>query len=228
METLKELLKYVSIFSELKDEELEHIVKTGKEKFYRKDSVILFEHESSSTLLILIKGKAKISHFSEDNKKITSSILSESDIFGEMSLFTGSARSSHVTAEENTRAFLIKREDFIEYLHNFPELAITLLQEMTKRIRAADIKIKSLALKNAEGKIAAVLLQIADEIGKIKHDTIEIEKLPVQHDLASLAGTSRETISRTLHSFAKRGFVELDRNKLKIIDYKAFKEAFIQ
>jgi CRP-like cAMP-binding protein len=88
------------------------------------------------------------------------------------------------------------------------------------------MKIKALSLKDAEGKVATVLLQIAEYSGKIKNGVVEIDKLPVQQDLANMAGTSRETISRTLHSFAKRGFVELDGNKLRIVSFEKFKESF--
>ena len=98
------------------------------------------------------------------------------------------------------------------------------LQELTKRLRATDVKIKALSLKDAEGKVATVILQIADDMGKIKQGKVEIEKLPLQQDLANMAGTSRETISRTLHSFAKKGLIELDGSKLRILDYEKFKE----
>ncbi|MFO7445974.1 MAG: Crp/Fnr family transcriptional regulator [Ignavibacteriaceae bacterium] len=226
MESKIDFLKYVPIFSELDEEALERIAKTGIQKNYKRDSVILFEHELGSALFIIIEGKVKVSRFSDDGKEVIITILSESDFFGEMSLLDGQTRSAHVTAMDNTDIFIIKREDFLELLKSYPEVAISLLQEMTKRLRAADIKIKSLSLKDAEGKVATVLLQLADEVGKIKQGTVEIEKLPFQHDLANLAGTSRETISRTLHSFAKKGLVELDGSRLRIINYEAFKEAF--
>ena len=71
-----------------------------------------------------------------------------------------------------------------------------------------------------------VVDQIADDVGKIKQGIVEIEKLPLQQDLANMAGTSRETISRTLHSFAKKGLVELEGSKLRILDYEKFKETF--
>jgi CRP-like cAMP-binding protein len=56
---------------------------------------------------------------------------------------------------------------------------------------------------------------------------VEIEKLPLQQDLANMAGTSRETISRTLHSFAKKNLVEIEGTKLRILDYEKFKELYI-
>ena len=127
----------------------------------------------------------------------------------------------------HSEVFLIKRDDFLELLKSQHDVVISMQQELTRRLRAADMKIKALSMKDAEGKIATVLIQLADEIGKIKHGQVEIEKLPYQHDIANMAGTSRETISRTLHTFAKKGFVELDGSGLRILNYEKFKEAYI-
>ena len=102
-----------------------------------------------------------------------------------------------------------------------------MLKELTKRLRAADMKINALSSKNAEGKIATLLVQLADKIGKITYGKAEIEKLPYQRELANMAGTSRETMSRILNSFAKKGFVELKGSGLQILNYDKFKEAFI-
>ncbi len=88
------------------------------------------------------------------------------------------------------------------------------------------MKIKALSLKDAEGKVATVLLQLADDVGKIRQGVVEIDHLPLQQELANMAGTSRETISRTLHSFAKKGWVQLDGSRLRITDYEKFKEMF--
>jgi CRP-like cAMP-binding protein len=114
----------------------------------------------------------------------------------------------------------------LDLIQQHPEVSIALLQELTLRLRAAGMKIKALSLKDAEGKVATVLLQLADDMGKIKQGVVEIEKLPYQHELANMAGTSRETISRTLHTFAKKGLVELEGAKLRIISYEKFKDLY--
>jgi CRP-like cAMP-binding protein len=143
-----------------------------------------------------------------------------------MALLDGLNRSASVIALEDSRLFIIQRNEFLDLLHDFPDVSIALLQELAQRLRGASMKIKALSLKDAEGKVATVLLQIADDVGRIKHGIVEIEKLPFQHELANMAGTSRETISRTLHSFAKKGLVELEGSRLRIISYEKFKELF--
>jgi CRP/FNR family cyclic AMP-dependent transcriptional regulator len=223
-----EFLKSVPIFSELKDETLEQLSRSGSVQSFSKDSVILSEKEAGSALFIIIAGKVKISRISaeDDEKEVILSILNPSDFFGEMALLDGLERSATATAMEDSKIFIIQRNDFLNLLNEHPEVSIALLQELTQRLRAAGMKIKALSLKDAEGKVATVLLQLADDIGKIKHGVVEIEKMPFQHELANMAGTSRETISRTLHAFAKKGLVELEGSKLRIIQYEKFKELY--
>jgi len=223
-----QFLKSVPIFSERDDASLEKVSKLGTVQSFVKDAVILSEQEAGSALFVIVSGKVKISRVSNDNldKEVILSLLDPSDFFGEMALLDGLKRSATVTAMEESKVFIIQRNDFLDLLKTHPEVSISLLQELTQRLRAAGMKIKALSLKDAEGKVATVLLQLADDIGKIKQGVVEIEKLPYQHELANMAGTSRETISRTLHSFAKKGLVELEGSKLRIISYEKFKELY--
>lgn len=221
-----EFLGSVPIFSGLDGKILNQISRLGIRKVYKKDSTILNENETGSMFFVIISGKVKVSRSSEDGREIILSILNPSDFFGEMAILDGLNRSANVIALENVELFLIQRADFLNLLNENSEIAISLLQELTRRLRASDMKIKSLSLRDAEGKVASVILQLADDIGKIKNGKVEIERLPVQHDLANMAGTSRETISRTINSFAKRGLIELEGSHLRIVDFEKFKELF--
>lgn len=221
-----EFLKSVPIFSELDADRLKQISLLGSRKFYKKDSWVLHENETGSALFVIISGKVKVSRESDDGKEVILTILNESDFFGEMAILDGLSRSAGVIAIEETELFIIQRTDFLNLLQEHPEISVALLQELTRRLRASDLRIKSLSLRDAEGKVASVILQLADDIGKIKQGKVEIERLPFQHDLANMAGTSRETISRTLHSFAKRGLIELEGTRLTINNYEKFKEHY--
>ena len=223
-----EFLKNVPIFSELNDDTLFKLSQLGTLKTFDKDSIILSEQDAGSALFVMVSGKVKVARVSNDDKskEVILTLLNPSDFFGEMALLDGLARSATVTSIEDSRVFIIQRNDFLNLIQEHPEVSIALLQELTQRLRAAGMKIKALSLKDAEGKVATVLLQLADDMGRIKQGVVEIEKLPYQHELANMAGTSRETISRTLHSFAKKGLVELEGTKLRIISYEKFKDLY--
>ncbi|MCK5033258.1 MAG: Crp/Fnr family transcriptional regulator, partial [Calditrichia bacterium] len=121
---------------------------------------------------------------------------------------------------------VIRREDFLQMLRDFPQIAINLLKELAHRLRRSDSQIKSLSLQNATGKVASTLLRIADDSGKIHLGQVEIPKLPPQQDLANMAGTSRETISRVIKSLSEKGYLKKIGSKLIIMDYEAFRSDF--
>ncbi|MCF8260766.1 MAG: Crp/Fnr family transcriptional regulator [Melioribacteraceae bacterium] len=227
MSDLDNFLLYVPIFSDLPEETISKIAKVGNRKTYKKDNVILMEEEDGSAMFVIISGKVKIARTSNDGREVILSILSESAFFGEMSLLDGLSRSATVIALEDSEVYIIQRAQFLELIYDHPEISVALLTELTQRLRQADMKIKALSLKDAEGKVATVILEIANDVGKIKQGVVEIEKLPLQQDLANMAGTSRETISRTLHSFAKKGLIELEGSKLRIMNYEKFKETYV-
>lgn len=70
-------------------------------------------------------GKVKVSRMDGEGKEVILTMLGESDFFGEISIIDGLARSATVTAMEDSKLFVIQREDFLDLLHSHPEIAIT-------------------------------------------------------------------------------------------------------
>jgi CRP/FNR family transcriptional regulator, cyclic AMP receptor protein len=220
------LLKFIPIFSELSETDLQKIARASIKQLYRKDNMILIEEEFGSTMFVILNGRVKISRISEDGREVILSILSEGDFFGEMSILDGETRSANVVTLEDSEILVIRREDFLQMLHDFPQIAINLLKELAHRLRKSDSQIKSLSLQNATGKVASTLLRIADDSGKIHLGQVEIPKLPPQQDLANMAGTSRETISRVIKSLSEKGYLKKIGSKLIIMDYESFRSDF--
>ena len=223
----KHFLRYVPIFGDLNEEGLIKIANLGIVKKFRKGEVILLEEEAGSAMFVIISGKVKIVRADEKGREVILSILSENDFFGEMAILDGSTRSASVVSLSSSEVFIIHRKDFLDLMHDHPQVAVSLLKELTARLRKADSQIKSLSLKDASGKVAFVILQLADEIGLIQKGCVVINELPLQQDLANMAGTSRETVSRMIHKFVKKGLLKLQGSKLIINDYEKFQNLYL-
>ncbi|MDI6779959.1 MAG: Crp/Fnr family transcriptional regulator [Bacteroidota bacterium] len=220
-------LRNVPIFSDIEESELLQIARVGVRKKYKRGSMVLVEEEIGTALFVIISGKVKVIRSDDDGREVILSILGENDFFGEMAILDGLACSASIVAITKTELFMIHRRDFLKLLHEYPTVAIALLKELTMRLRKADTQIKSLSLKDAAGRVANIILQLADDIGKIRKGRVEIDELPLQQDLANMAGTSRETISRMVHMFIRKGHLELQGNKLIINDYEKFKSLYL-
>ena len=222
----KIVLKYVPIFSELDESILSRIEEVGMLRNYKKDMIIVDEtNDNASGLYIILNGSVKVTRNDSEGREIILTILGEYDYFGEMSLLDGDNPSANVSAMEKTELFYIGRDQFMQLIQYNPKITMALLEGLIRRLRAADDKIKSLSLLKAEGKIVKAIIQLAEISGKMRQGLVEVE-LPFQHDIANIAGTSRETVSRVLHSLEKKGLVHLDGSKIKIPDYDSFKIKF--
>ncbi len=219
-------LKLIPLFSELKEDELNSLTKVSVRQTFKKDNMVLIEEEVGSTMFIILKGRVKISRISDEGREVILSILVDGDFFGEMAILDGQTRSANAITLEDTEMLIIRRENFLQMLHDYPQIAINLLKELAHRLRRSDSQIKSLSLQNALGRVASTLLRIADDSGIIKQGIVEIPHLPPQQDLANMAGTSRETISRVIKTLGQLGYVRKEGSKLLILDYDRFRQDF--
>jgi CRP-like cAMP-binding protein len=220
-------LRNVPIFAELEEKDLLRVVKLGTSQKYKKGNIVVLEQESGAALFVIISGKVKVVRMDEDGREVILSMFGPGEFFGEMSLLDGLARSASVVATVKSELFMIHRRDFLELLNEFPTVTISLLAELAMRLRKADMQIKSLSLKDAEGRVANVMLILADDVGIFRKGKVEIDDLPLQQDIANMAGTSRETVSRMIHLFIESGEVQIKGNKLIINDYEAFRKKYL-
>jgi CRP/FNR family transcriptional regulator/CRP/FNR family cyclic AMP-dependent transcriptional regulator len=199
------------------------------EKGYKKGEIILMEDDDSSqSLFIIAKGEVKVVLTAEDGREAILASLKEGDFFGEMSLLDGEPRSATVRAVEDSRLLTIRREDFLTAMRKQPDLALTLLGEMSRRLRKSNRQISSLALMRVYGRVAAALLQLMEERGmrtkaKDGRSIIVVKDRPTQQFIADMAGTTRETVSRVLNFFQKKGYIVLDGKDLLILQEEELK-----
>ena len=221
-----ELLKTVSLFWDLDKTELGYISDKMVSKKFENGNLIFLEESEGKNLFIVVEGSVKVTRLSKDGREVILAMLNAGDFFGEMSLLDGEARSANVIALEKTEVLSLKRDDFLVVLHDYPKIAIQLLKEMTSRLRKSDRQIVSLSLSDAEKRIALCIVRFADEQGVIKNGQVTIPKIPIQQDIANVAGTSRETVSRAMSLLTEEKYIERNGKELKILNYKSFIKEF--
>jgi len=220
------VLKNIPIFADLKDEILEKIFSLMQKRLYKRNNMILMEEDVGDTLFILNQGSVKITRLSDDGREVILSILGDGDFFGEMSSFDGESRSANVIALEDSEVFVLKRGDFLDLLEKHPMIAIALLQELAIRLRRSDQQIEGLSLSDAENRIAMSIIRLAEDLGVIKLGQVIIDNLPFQQDIANMAGTSRETVSRMLKLLDGKGWIQRKGRRLIITNYDEFVKEF--
>ena len=215
-----DVLKSVPLFSQLSEEDVQAFAALTRERSYPKGSVIVFEDDPGDALYLVAGGQVKVVLIGEDGREVILSVLGEGSFFGEMALIDDQPRSAHVIAMENSRLLLLRRDDFQARLLQSPAVAISLLAELSGRLRLADEKIGSLVLLDVNGRVAALLLRLAKDEGG---DTIT--KKLTHHTIAQMIGSSRETVSRTMRALVERDIITVSRREITLQDRRALLEA---
>jgi len=215
-----DILRRVPLFESLSDADLNSFADFVRERSYPKGSVIVFEDDPGDALYVVASGQVKVVLVAEDGREVILSVLGPGSFFGEMAILDDEPRSAHVIAMEESNLLMLRREDFQARLRSMPDVAISLLKEISRRLRRADEKIGSLVLLDVHGRLAHLLLRMADE-----EQGDRITRKLTHHTIAQMIGSSRETVSRTMREFVDKGLIDVSRKDILIRDRPTLEQA---
>ncbi len=217
-------LRGVPLFATMSDTQLVAIARVAEILSRSRDEIIVREHDEDGGFFILLEGSAKVLVTASDGREAVLAILTEGDFFGEMSLLDGDPRSATVRTATVCRLLCIQRERFIELLRDCPDIAVGLLVELSLRLRQANRRIEALTLMPVNGRISAAILQLCDTQGVRVHSELRLHGRPTQAEIAKLAGTTREAVSRALNVLRREGIIALDGKDLVVRDEKRLRQ----
>lgn len=217
---LNEVMPIASCDTSFDERELHMIMPYTIRKKYGKEELIFLKGERGDYFFIIMSGTVRIINQSLEGKEVILAILGKNEIFGEMSLIDGSARCATVVAQTSTEALAINRSRFSELLRAEPLLFIKIMKLFIGRIRSSNAQIELLALRSIKGRIANLLLSWSRQ-----RPNEPAFRLPHTHqDIASILGTSRECVTRTLRELAETDHIVIKRNCVAIRDEKGLSQ----
>lgn len=224
------LLKGVDLFSELTEEQLGLLANLVVVQDFNRDETVVLEGDCSMKALYLIaSGTVQVYMTGVDGRETILSFLERGDFFGEMSLIDGEPRSASVRTVTDAQLMIIHREPFLTLIRQTPEIAMSLLSEMCKRLRKANKQIGSLSTMSVSGRVAGTLLNLMEERGMRIHTdngqmVTVIHNRPTQQQLADMSGTTRETVSRICSMLVKANAIAMTGKDIVIFDETALQE----
>ena len=171
-------------------------------------TLIMSQDEPSDSLFIIQRGTVKLVMFGESGRQVTLGTLGPGEFFGEISAFDGKERGVSAVAAEDATVLILDRDELFEHLAKFPATAVSFLVEMSRRMRRQHELIASLALSDVSQRLARTLVDLAREHGAEEPEGLVLFRRPTQQELANMVGSCRETVSRALSGFTRRGLVQ--------------------
>lgn len=198
-------LAAMPIFSDMAPDNLETLAQMVQYRRFPRGAFIVGQDESGSSMYLLSSGRVKVSLASPEGKELVLNYLEAPTHFGEMALVDAQRRSADVIAVTDVELFAIDAKDLSAAIQLQPKLALSIIATLSRRLRHTNARLEDMAFHDATHRVMRVVLNVATA-GFETRGTPIIQGM-THYDIATLAGTSRETASRVISSLARQNIV---------------------
>ncbi len=194
---------------------------------YQPGEPLYLEATPAVSLFCLDSGLVKLYRSWPDGRRYVLGTAGPGDLVGYVSILDGRLYATTAEAVEATRACIVPREPLLRLLEDSPRLASVLIRRLSHALLDREEQCAGLAQQTVGERTARLLLKLSrgDGTGGRGHRPGE-RRVPGslrRMDLAEMVGTTQETLSRTLHEFARRGWIELDSSGILVGDAQALR-----
>lgn len=201
------ILQRVELFQGLSSQELETLSSSSSSRSFPKNTVVIHENDPADSLFIIETGKVKVYCSDKNGKEFIMNTQAEGDYFGELALLDDSTRSASVRTVEKSSFCIIFKDNFNRVLDEHPNIARKMIRNLAARVRKLTADVKSLALQDVYGRVANVLMDLAEARGD---GTLYIPEKLTQQDIADRVGASREMVARILKDLTIGDYIRFE------------------
>jgi CRP/FNR family transcriptional regulator len=217
-EASHELLQRVPLFTELSGSELDRIASVAVPRSYPKGVRVFHEGDSSDACYIVRRGDLRVTREHSDGRAIALATLGPGDIFGELAMLDGGTRSASVETLTDSELLALPASDVRRVIADHGDIAAKLIIAITRRLRETNERVARQSFQTVPSRVAGVLAQLIAEESLPASGRDGITVRMTQADLAQLAGTSRESVSRFLATLERAGVVAVGRGRVTVLE----------
>jgi len=212
-----ELLARVPLLSGLEPSELERIAQVAIPRSFPKGARIFHEGDQSDACYVIRAGEVRVTREHPDGRAIALATLGPGELVGELAMLDGGVRSASVETLTDVDLLAVAATDMRGLLERNAQITAKLVVALTKRLRETNERISRQSFQTVPSRVAGVLSQLVSE-ENAEHGRDGVTIRMNQADLAQLAGTSRESVSRFLAVLERAGVVRVGRGRVTVLE----------
>jgi CRP/FNR family transcriptional regulator, cyclic AMP receptor protein len=209
------VLRKHPIFCNLEPEALDQLCRYAKPSTLKRGATIFSKGDPGNSLIAVVSGTVKISISSPDGRSAILNLIGAGEIFGEMSVLDGQARSADCTANTNCEIFIIDRREFLPFVRSQPALAMKFIELLCTRLRWTSDQVEQIILQNLPGRLAGALIRLTE---KHKLEPTGRTIAITQQEISEMVGMTRESVNKQLQVWAARKWVRLEHGAIAVLD----------
>jgi len=206
-------LRAIPLFSNVSDEDLEQVASHLIERRFPRNTTIVEEGLAGDYMYVIREGRVKVTKLSEDGREKILEFLDAGSFFGEMALLDRAPRIASVKTLKPVKLLALSRTDFLNLLRKSPDLSLSVIQELCKRLRTVDDQASALSFQRVKDRTKGLLQRLARD----PHEEGGRVTPPLTHQqMADMIGTSRETVTRVVKELKQEGWLLQEGKRYRV------------
>src|SRR5215210_4078628 len=190
-------------------------IRVADRRFAAKD-IIFAPGDPDDQAYFLLEGTVRLYKIYGEYKEATTALLTDGDVFGELSFQETSRQNAFAEAVTAARVAVVRKSVLNEVIKRRPEFALKLFSCFSQRLRQSDETIESLLDREVSARLATLLSYLGDRFGE-PYDSGTVLKVRLTHqDLANMIFSTREAVSKEMSAFQRAGLIEVRNRRISV------------
>lgn len=209
-------LSQIHLFSDLDRDTLIKLDQVAPMTTVRRGHVVAQPGETDSVLYLLKQDRVRLYKTTPNGREITLAILGDGNVFGATASLGLGSSDMYAEALQDSVLCVLREEDLAALIQGNPAVGLRLISLLSRRVRELESLVESLSLQDVQGRIVRLLLHLADSFG-VSDGAFTRLDVPLTHEeIATMVGSTRETVTATLSQLGRLGFVRTGRREIAI------------
>ena len=181
-------------------------------------SPIYLPIDQADGVLLLTSGRAKICSITAEGKQAILAFIEPGELFGELALFEDGQREEFAEAILPSQVVLIPREAMQQLMEANPQVSLGVTKLMGLRRRRVERRLKSLLFRSNRSRLVHLLVDLVEQYGRESEEGVELAIRLSHQDLASIIGSTRESVTVLLNELQGERLLRLGRRRIVLLD----------
>ncbi len=214
-------IKNCNLFEQVTREDIQWLESRSKMRKLKRGEPVYLPTQLETAILLVASGRIKTCHVTPEGKQSILSFVEPGEIFGELALVGSQSRGEYAEAVEATTLVAMEVNDLHAILHKYPSVSFGITKLIGLRRQRIERRLKNLLFRSNRERIIHLLLELAESYGQRTAEGINLAIKLSHQEIASLIGSTRETVTVVLGQIQLEGKIKTARRRIVIRDLEA-------
>ena len=212
------LLQNCDLLSQLNPQDIQRLETTSKTRKFKRGEPIYLPSEAADGVLVVVQGRVKLCHVTPEGKQSILNFIDAGEVFGELSLVGSLRRDEFAEAAEATTLVVIPKSEMVNLMVRYHNLQVGVTRLIGLRRQRVERRLRNLLFRSNRERVVHLLIEMSEKYGRQTENGLELNIKLSHQEIASLIGSTRETVTVMLGQLQSEGKIKIARRRITILD----------